>query len=60
MVEGVQQGPVLVGTFFMCCRCQLQRRATVFLPFLTHTRCPTVVNCRTNPDSSSFQIWQGL
>ena len=44
----------------MCCRCQPRRRATFFLPFLTHTRCPTVVNCRKTPDSSSFQIWHGL
>ena len=44
----------------MCYRCQPRRRATVFLPFLTHTRYLTVENCRKNPDSSSFQMWQGL
>ena len=44
----------------MCCCCQTRRRATVFLPFLTHTRCPTVVNCRKRPDLSWFQMWQAL
>ena len=56
----LRQHPLTATMAVMCCRCQPRRCATVFLPFFTHTHCPTVVNYRKNPDSSSFQIWQGL